>query len=82
MAARKRGKKASYATHPRTEKIIEGLYEHRRKNGTLKCYYFVNQDGKQVSCTTKIDKAIQRLRAYQRKNALPEYTDIPEEALV
>ena len=78
--AKKRGSKPDFVPHPDTDDPIEGLYANRGKQGKVRFYYFLDDKGKQNTCTSDIRKAIKRFNAYKEENKFPDLIEIPEEA--
>ena len=65
---RKRGAKPDFAIHPDTGEEIEGLYVNRNKQGRVRYYYFLDETGKQKTCTSNIRTAIKRYNAFKEEN--------------
>jgi integrase len=77
---KKRGAKPDFTLHPDTGKEIEGLYTNRDKEGKVRFYYYLDEKGRQKTCTSDIRKAIKRLNAFREKNRFPDMIEIPEDA--
>ena len=78
--AKRRGAKPDYVVHPETGGPIEGLYANKDKRGKIRFYYYLDNKGKQNSCTSDIREAIKRYNAYKEKNKFPDLIEVPEEA--
>ena len=77
---KKRGAKPDFVLHPETGNEIEGLYFNKDKKGRIRFYYYVDENGKQITCTSDIRKAIKRFNAYKEENKYPDLIEIPDEA--
>jgi len=66
----KRGKKARYALY--NGKEIEGLYLTYNKDKSVRNYYYLDANKRQVSCTADIVEAVRRFREYQNQNSTVE----------
>ncbi len=68
----KRGRKADWASNPKTGQYEEGLYETRYRTGKyvgrIKCYYYKDEDGKHKTCGSYFDKAVQKYTIYKREH--------------
>jgi integrase len=78
--AKKRGAKPDFVIHPETGYEIEGLYFNKDKKGRIRFYYYIDENGKQITCTSDIRKAIKRFNAYKEENKYPDLIEIPDEA--
>lgn len=69
---RQRGKKTSWATHPVTGDMVQGLYIQMYKTGlykgTVKAYYYKTPQGKQVTCGADFFIALQKYETYKREH--------------
>ncbi len=77
---KKRGPKADHPKHPRTNQEIDFLYQKKRKDGTIINYFFYGIDGKQVSATSNIWKAIKKYSDYFAENRKDDMVEIAEDA--
>jgi len=77
---KKRGPKADHPKDPRTNKEIEFLYQNKRKDGTVKNYLFYDIQGRQITATSNIWKAIKKYSEYYTENRADNMVEIPEEA--
>ena len=70
--ALKRGRKADWATDPKTGSYEEGLYETKYKTGKyagrIKCYYFKDSKGKHKTCGSDFHKAVQKFAIFTREH--------------
>ena len=70
--ALKRGRKADWATDPKTGSYEEGLYETKYKTGKyagrIKCYYFKDSKGKHKTCGSDFHKAVQKFAIFKREH--------------
>jgi integrase len=73
---KKRGIKPKYASY--NGKDIEGLYIAYNPDRSIRNYYYINSNGRQVSCTSDIREAVRRFRKYQREQAGGKFSAIPE----
>jgi integrase len=68
----KRGRKADWASNPKTGEYNEGLYEARYKTGKykdrIKCYYYKDSKGKHITCGSDYDRAVQKHAIYKREH--------------
>jgi hypothetical protein len=72
---KKRGRKARYAIYNGQE--VEGLYYTLNKDGSIRNFYYLDENKRQVSCTADVVEAVRRFRQYQSKNTTVELRGIP-----
>ena len=78
--AKTRGPKADHPIHPTTKEPVTFLYQNKRKDGSIKNYFFFDIQGKQISATSDIWKAIKRYNDYYSETKMEDMVEIPEDA--
>jgi integrase len=73
---KKRGKKPRYAVYNGI--IIEGLYIAFNPDRTVRNYYYLDSNGRQVSCTSDLPEAVRRFRKFHLEQTGGRYSTIPE----
>lgn len=62
---KKRGRKARYASYNGRE--IEGLYVQFNKDKSVRAYYYLDQNKRQITCTSDITEAVRRFKKYKNE---------------
>jgi hypothetical protein len=75
LSKRKTGLKASYAMY--LDEMVEGLYVAYKPDGSVRNYYYKNEKGRQVSCTSDIGTAVRLYTEYKARNEAKRYSKIP-----